>query len=258
MYETIKYEENNSIATVTISRPKQMNALNSQVLDELYEVFVKIREDDDIRAVIMTGEGRAFVAGADITQMAELGAVEGRDFARRGHLVMNLIENVEKPVIAAVNGFALGGGCELAMACDIRIASTKAKFGQPEVGLGIIPGFGGNLRLPRLVGRGMAKYLIFSGDVIDAEEAARIRLVEKVVEPEQLMDEAIRVANMIIDKAPIAIRLAKDVTNNGYDTDLKSGSAYEVNAFGVLFGSEDMREGTKAFLEKRSPQWKNK
>lgn len=258
MYETIKYEENNSIATVTISRPKQMNALNSQVLDELYEVFVKIREDDDIRAVIMTGEGRAFVAGADITQMAELDAVEGRDFARRGHLVMNLIENVEKPVIAAVNGFALGGGCELAMACDIRIASTKAKFGQPEVGLGIIPGFGGNLRLPRLVGRGMAKYLIFSGDVIDAEEAARIRLVEKVVEPEQLMDEAIRVANMIIDKAPIAIRLAKDVTNNGYDTDLKSGSAYEVNAFGVLFGSEDMREGTKAFLEKRSPQWKNK
>ena len=258
MYETIKYEENNSIATVTISRPKQMNALNSQVLDELYEVFVKIREDDDIRAVIMTGEGRAFVAGADITQMAELDAVEGRDFARRGHLVMNLIENVEKPVIAAVNGFALGGGCELAMACDIRIASTKAKFGQPEVGLGIIPGFGGNLRLPRLVGRGMAKYLIFSGDVIDAEEAARIRLVEKVVEPEQLMDEAIKVANMIIDKAPIAIRLAKDVTNNGYDTDLKSGSAYEVNAFGVLFGSEDMREGTKAFLEKRSPQWKNK
>lgn len=258
MYETIKYEENNSIATVTISRPKQMNALNSQVLDELYEVFVKIREDDDIRAVIMTGEGRAFVAGADIAQMAELDAVEGRDFARRGHLVMNLIENVEKPVIAAVNGFALGGGCELAMACDIRIASTKAKFGQPEVGLGIIPGFGGNLRLPRLVGRGMAKYLIFSGDVIDAEEAARIRLVEKVVEPEQLMDEAIRVANMIIDKAPIAIRLAKDVTNNGYDTDLKSGSAYEVNAFGVLFGSEDMREGTKAFLEKRSPQWKNK
>ncbi len=258
MYETIKYEENNSIATVTISRPKQMNALNSQVLDELYEVFVKIREDDDIRAVIMTGEGRAFVAGADIAQMAELDAVEGRDFARRGHLVMNLIENVEKPVIAAVNGFALGGGCELAMACDIRIASTKAKFGQPEVGLGIIPGFGGNLRLPRLVGRGMAKYLIFSGDVIDAEEAARIRLVEKVVEPEQLMDEAIKVANMIIDKAPIAIRLAKDVTNNGYDTDLKSGSAYEVNAFGVLFGSEDMREGTKAFLEKRSPQWKNK
>ncbi|MDD4199958.1 MAG: enoyl-CoA hydratase-related protein, partial [Eubacteriales bacterium] len=165
MYETLKYEVRDNIAFVTVNRPQAMNALNSQVLDELYCAFYEICKDDSVLAVILTGEGKAFVAGADIAEMSELGTVDARVFAHKGHNVMNFIENLNKPVIAAVNGFALGGGCELSMACDIRLASVKAKFGQPEVGLGLIPGFGGNLRLPRLVGKGMAKYLIFSADM---------------------------------------------------------------------------------------------
>ena len=171
---------------------------------------------------------------------------------------MNFIENIEKPVIAAVNGFALGGGCELAMACDFRIASAKAKFGQPEVGLGLIPGFGGNLRLPRLVGKGMAKYLIMSAEMIGADEALRIGLVEKVVEPEALLETCEAIAKTICSKAPIAVAVAKNVINNGSNVDMKSASAYEVNSFGITFASEDMREGTSAFLEKRKPEFKNK
>ena len=169
MYENIKYESRDNIAYVTVNRPKAMNALNMDVLNELYDVFTAIEADADIRAVILTGEGRAFVAGADIAQMNQLNALEGRQMMIMGHKVMNLIEAIEKPVIAAVNGFALGGGCELSMACDIRIASEKAKFGQPEVGLGIIPGFGGTQRLPRLVGKGMAKYLIMTAEMIKSE-----------------------------------------------------------------------------------------
>lgn len=257
-YETIKYETRDSIAIVTVNRPKAMNALNSQVLDELYDAFQKIGADENIRAAILTGEGKAFVAGADIAEMAKLNSVEGRAFGEKGHRTMNGIENVEKPVIAAVNGFALGGGCELAMACDIRIASEKAKFGQPEVNLGLIPGFGGNLRLPRLVGKGMAKYMILSAEMIGAEEALRIGLVEKVTAPEELMDEALKVAETIASKAPIAVSLAKSVINNGYDVDMKSASAYEINSFGIPFSSEDMKEGTSAFLEKRKAEWKNR
>ena len=258
MYETIKYEVNEGIATVTVNRPKAMNALNSQVLDELYDVFTQIGADADIKAVILTGEGKAFVAGADIAERSKLNAVEARAFAKKGHGVMNLIETVEKPTIAAINGFALGGGCELSMACDIRIASAKAKFGQPEVGLGLIPGFGGNLRLPRLVGKGNAKYLIYSADMIDAEEAYRIGLVQKVAEPEELLAEAEKMARKIAAQAPIAVAVAKDVINNGYDVDMKSGSNYEVNAFSLIFDSEDMKEGTAAFLEKRKAEFKNK
>lgn len=258
MYETIKFEVNEGIATVTVNRPKAMNALNSQVLDELRMAFHEVVQNDEIRAVILTGEGKAFVAGADIAEMNKLNAVEARAFAKKGHGVMNMIENIEKPVIAAVNGFALGGGCELCMACDIRIASTKAKFGQPEVGLGLIPGFGGNLRLPRLVGKGNAKYLIYSADMIDAAEAYRIGLVQKVAEPEELIAEAEKIAAKIAAQAPIAVSVAKDVINNGYDIDMKSGSKYEVNAFSLIFDSEDMKEGTTAFLEKRKATWKNK
>ena len=258
MYETIKFEIKDSIAYVTINRPKAMNALNSQVLDELYEVYGEIYQNPDIRAVIMTGEGKAFVAGADIAEMSKFNAVGARDFAKKGHKVMNRIETIEKPVIAAINGFALGGGCELAMSCDIRIASTKAKCGQPEVGLGLRPGFGGNLRLSRLVGKGNAKWMIFSGEMIDAEAAYRIGLVQKVVEPEELMAEAEAIAAKIAKQAPIAVAVAMDVVNNGHDVDLKSGSAYEVNAFSLIFDSEDMKEGTSAFLEKRPPVWKNK
>ena len=171
---------------------------------------------------------------------------------------MNFIENVSKPVIAAVNGFALGGGCELSMACDIRIASAKAKFGQPEVGLGLIPGFGGTQRLSRLVGKGMAKYLIYTADVIGAEEAGRIGLVEKVVEPDELLPTCEELAKKIMSKAPIAVSIAKHAINNGYDMDMKSASELEVNSFGLSFSSEDMKEGTAAFLEKRPAEFKNK
>ena len=258
MYETIKFEIKDSIAYVTINRPKAMNALNSQVLDELFDAFTALAGNPDVKAVILTGEGKAFVAGADIAEMSKLNAVEARAFAKKGHAVMNLIENIEKPVIAAVNGFALGGGCELSMACDIRIASSKAKFGQPEVGLGLIPGFGGNLRLPRLVGKGNAKYLIYSADMIDAAEAYRIGLVQKVAEPEELIAEAEKMAGKIAAQAPITVAVAKDVVNNGYDVDMKSGSNYEVNAFSLIFDSEDMKEGTAAFLEKRKATWQNK
>ena len=258
MYETIKYEVKDSIAYVTINRPQAMNALNSQVLDELRGAFHEIAMDAEVKAVILTGEGKAFVAGADIAEMSKLSGVEARTFAKKGHGVMNFIENIEKPVIAAVNGFALGGGCELAMACDFRIASAKAKFGQPEVGLGLIPGFGGNLRLPRLVGKGMAKYLIMSAEMIGADEALRIGLVEKVVEPEALLETCEGIARTICSKAPIAVAVAKNVINNGSNVDMKSASAYEVNSFGITFASEDMREGTSAFLEKRKPEFKNK
>ncbi len=258
MYENIKFECRENIAYVTVNRPKAMNALNMDVLHELYDVFTKIEDDSDVRAVILTGEGRAFVAGADIAQMNQLNAIEGRQMMTMGHKVMNLIESIEKPVIAAVNGFALGGGCELSMACDIRIASEKAKFGQPEVGLGIIPGFGGTQRLARLVGKGMAKYLIMTAEMIPAAEAFRIGLVEKVVPAEELMTEAEKLAKTIASKAPIAIATAKTAINNGYDMDMKSASRFEIETFTAAFGSEDKAEGMAAFLEKRQPEFKNR
>ena len=257
-YETIKVERKENIEIVTVNRPKAMNALNSQVLDELRQAFHEIAMSEEVRAVILTGEGKAFVAGADIAEMSKLNAVEARAFAKKGHGVMNFIENIEKPVIAAVNGFALGGGCELAMACDIRIASEKAKFGQPEVGLGLIPGFGGTQRLSRLVGKGMAKYLIYTAEVIGAEEAGRIGLVEKVVEPDELMPTCEAIAKTIMSKAPIAVGVAKHAINNGFDMDMKSASELEVSEFGISFSSEDLKEGTSAFLEKRAPEFKNK
>lgn len=258
MYERIKYEVRDGVAYVTVNRPEALNALNKQVLTELYEVFTEIDKDDSVLVAILTGEGKAFVAGADIAEMANLNTLEARAFAEAGHLTMNTIENVSKPVIAAVNGFALGGGCELSMACDFRIASTKAKMGQPEVGLGLIPGFGGTQRLPRLVGKGMAKYLTYTAEVIGADEALRIGLVDKVVEPEELMAECERIAGVIKKKAPIAVSIAKHAINNGYDMDMKSASEFEVNAFGLSFSSEDMKEGTSAFLEKRTPKFNNR
>ena len=258
MYENIKYEVKENIGYVTINRPKAMNALNMDVLGELYDVFTKIDADKDLRAVIVTGEGKAFVAGADIAQMHELNPLEGREMMILGHKVMNLIENNTKPVIAAVNGFALGGGCELSMACDIRIASEKAKFAQPEVGLGIIPGFCGTQRLARLVGKGMSKYMILTTEMIKADEAYRIGLVQKVVAPEELMAEAERVAKLIASKAPIAVSTAKSAINNGYDMDLKSASQFEVETFTAAFSSDDKEEGMAAFLEKRPPEFKNR
>ena len=258
MYNTLKYEVNDGLAVVTVNRPKSLNALNTEVLDELYNCFEAIGKDDEVKAVILTGEGRAFVAGADISQMVSMSAIEGRDMMARGHRTMNMIESTPKAVIAAVNGFALGGGCELAMACDIRIAAETAIFGQPEVGLGIIPGFGGTIRMAKLVGKGMAKYLIMSNDKIDGKEAHRIGLVEKVVPLEELMAEAEKVARMVMAQGPIAIAQAKKAIDAEFDIDMMSAGTIEVQASGVCFATEDQTEGMTAFLEKRPAEFKNK
>ncbi|MEG0291702.1 MAG: enoyl-CoA hydratase-related protein [Anaerovoracaceae bacterium] len=258
MYNTIKYEVKDSIAYVTICRPEAMNALSNQVLDELYLVFSQFENDDTARVAILTGEGKAFVAGADIAAMNQMTAVEGRAMMMKGHKAMNLMESIEKPIIGAINGFALGGGCELAMACDIRIASEKAKFGQPEVNLGIMPGFGGTQRLPRLVGRGMGKYLIFTAEIINAEEAYRIGLVEKVAPHDELISACEALANVIISKAPIAIGCAKTAINNGYNLDVKTAGVLEVETFTGPFSSVDKTEGMTAFLEKRPATFINK
>jgi len=258
MYENLIYEKKDGIAYITVNRPKALNALNSALLDELYNVFSSVSADKEVKAVILTGEGKAFVAGADIAEMNNLTAIEGKAMMAKGHKVMNCIETLEKPVIAAVNGFALGGGCELAMACDIRIASEKAKFGQPEVNLGIIPGFGGTQRLPRLVGKGMGKYLIMTGEMIGAEEACRIGLVEKVVPEEALISAAEKTAQTIMEKAPIAIAAAKSVINTGYNLDTFTACQLEAEATAAPFASEDRKEGMTAFLEKRPAKFNNK
>ncbi|NLD18771.1 MAG: crotonase [Clostridiales bacterium] len=258
MFETLKYEVKDGIAYITISRPAAMNAINTQMLDELYTAFYYVAKDPEAKVVILTGEGKAFVAGADIDQMNSIGPVEGRAMIAKGHNVMNFMESIEKPIIAAINGFALGGGCELSMACDIRIASEKAKFGQPEVGLGITPGFGGTQRLSRLVGTGMAKYLILTAQIIKADEAVRIGLVEKVTSPEELMSTCEAIANTIISKSPLAVGIAKTAINKGFNLDMSTASALEVEAFSSAFSSEDKTEGMTAFLEKRTPEFKNK
>ena len=258
MFETIKYEVKDNIAYVTVNRPEALNALNPQVLDELYECFTLFENNPDTAVAILTGEGRAFVAGADIVAMSTMSTMEGRNIGIKGHKLMNYMESIEKPIIAAVNGFALGGGCELAMACDIRIASTKATFGQPEVGLGIIPGFGGTQRLPRLVGRGMAKYMIYTGDPIKADEAYRIGLVEKVVKPDELISTSEEIANKIASKAQLAIGLAKTAINDGFNLDMKIASKLEIESFGELFSTEDQKEGMAAFLNKKAAVFKKK
>lgn len=258
MYENLIYEVKDGIAYVTVNRPKALNALSNQVLDELYAAFTAVNEDPEVHIAILTGEGKAFVAGADISEMVNLTTLEGRAMMIKGQNVMNLIEGIDKPVIGAINGFALGGGCELAMACDMRIASEKAKFGQPEVNLGIIPGFGGTQRLPRLVGKGMGKYLIMTAEMIDAQEAYRIGLVEKVVPSEELIGTAEKVAKLIMSKAPIAIRAAKLAVNHGISLDVKTGVAFEGEALVAPFSSEDRDEGMKAFLEKRPAKFNNK
>lgn len=258
MFENLKYEIKNGIAYITVNRPDSLNALSSEVLYELQEAFERMDNDPEVGSAILTGEGRAFVAGADISQMVDLTGLEGQEMMKQGARVMNYIENVSKPVIAAVNGFALGGGCELAMACDIRIASEKAQFGQPEVNLGIIPGFGGTQRLPRLVGKGMGKYMIMTADYIKAYEALRIGLVEKVVPHEELISTCEEIALKIMSKAPIAIKAAKVAINNGIMLDVATGVAMEGEACGAPFCSEDRKEGMKAFLEKRKAEFSGK
>ena len=257
-YNNVLYRVEDNIAFITINRPKSLNALNTETLRELDRAVSQAGAADEVKAIIITGEGRAFVAGADISQMRDLTVQEGRSMTILGQEVFTRIENLDKPVIAAVNGFALGGGCELAMACDIRVASDKAKFGQPEVNLGIIPGYGGTQRLPRLVGKGAAKYLIFTGEMIPAEEAFRIGLADKVVPAEELMSSAVSIAKVIMSKAPISIKMAKHAINNGLNVDLKSGIAYEAEAYTTTFSTEDRIEGMSAFLEKRPAGFKNK
>ena len=257
-YTTLLYKQKGRIGIVKVNRPDALNALNSVVLEELSDIFGKLETDDSVGIVILTGEGRAFVAGADIAAMKEMTALEGREFMIKGQAVMQKIETLTKPVIAAVNGFALGGGCELAMACDFRFASEKAKFGQPEVNLGIIPGFGGTQRLPRLVGKGMAKMLIFSAELIGAEEAKAIGLCEKVFPAEELLAETEKFAELILSKAPIAVRLAKVAVNNGMNVDLPTGINFEAEATVAPLVSDDRIEGMGAFLEKREAVFANK
>ena len=251
-FNSLLLEIADGVAVVTINRPAALNALNREVLDELAAAFSELESSEDVACVILTGSGsKAFVAGADIAEMQALDAVSAEHFAQLGHALLNSIENFPKPVIAAVNGFALGGGCELAMACDIRIAAENARFGQPEVNLGVIPGFGGTLRLARLVGKGRAKELIFTGDMIDAQEAYRIGLANKVVAAEELLAKARSMATKIASKGPVAVRFAKEAIDNGLEMDLDRAGRLEAGLFGLCFATADQKEGMQAFLNKR-------
>ena len=254
-YQFLKVEHNEGVTVLKISAPKSLNALNSTVLRELDDCVSHL---EGTRVLIITGDGeKSFVAGADISEMAHLNEEQGHEFGRLGAQVFRKIELLPFPVIAAVNGFALGGGCELAMACDIRIASVKAKFGQPEVGLGIIPGFSGTYRLPKLIGQGYAKEMIYTGKVIRADEALRIGLVNATYEPEQLMPAALEMAQKMLSNAPIAIGLAKQSINEGYDLDADAAIALENNLFGRCFATADQKEGMDAFLNKRKASFTN-
>ena len=256
-YNFLIIERNDGVTVMKISAPKSLNALNSTILKEIDDFVGHL--DDTTRVLIITGDGeKSFVAGADISEMAHLNEPEGFEFGRLGAQVFRRIETLPIPVIAAVNGFALGGGCELAMSCDIRIASNKAKFGQPEVGLGIIPGFSGTYRLPKLIGQGYAKEMIYTGKVIRADEALRVGLVNAVYEPEELMDKAMEMAQMMLKNAPVAIGLAKQSINEGYDLDADGAIGLENKLFGKCFATEDQKEGMDAFLNKRKATFKGK
>jgi enoyl-CoA hydratase len=257
--ENIRYELRPPIAVVTLDRPKVLNALNHQSMTELEQVFLDIRQNADVRAVLLTGAGeKAFVAGADITELGPLSALEGEQAALRGQRIFGLIENCGKPVIACINGFALGGGCELALACTLRIASSNARMGQPEVKIGIIPGYGGTQRLPRLIGKGAALKMILTGEAISAADALRIGLVDEVVEPDQLLARAEQIAQTIAAMAPLAVRDSIRAVNAGYDLPLASGLELEASLFGLACSTSDKAEGTRAFLEKRAPNWSGK
>ena len=247
----VTLEKKGPVGIVTMNRPEALNALDRQVLEDLNAVLNQVEADPEILVAVVTGAGRSFVAGADIGQMSKFTAVEGKAFGAYGNGIFLKLENLSKPTIAAVNGFALGGGCELSMACDIRIASEKAKFGQPEVGLGITPGFGGTQRLPRRIGTAKAKELIFSGKVIDAAEAKAIGLVNEVYPLEQLMDAAVAMAKSFAVNAPIAVKYSKACIDRGMQMDIDDGIALENELFAMCFATEDQKEGMGAFLEKR-------
>ncbi len=257
--QNIKTETKNQIAYVTINRPDKLNTLNMATMEELRTVFTAIRDDAGVRVVILTGEGqKAFVAGADINELARHNVVEAKAYTHKGQSVLDLIENLGKPVIAAINGFALGGGCELAMACTMRIASDNAKLGQPEVKLGIMAGYGGTQRLPRLVGRGVAMQILLTADTVTAQEAHRIGLVNEVVPQAELMGRAEAIAQKIIANAPLAVQYTMEAVNHGMEMTLPDGLFLEATLFGVCCATEDKAEGTTAFLEKRAAQFKGK
>ena len=255
-FENLLIERDEAVAVVTFNRPKVLNALNTQTLTDLSNAIAAFKADAGVRAIILTGSGeKSFVAGADINELAVQTPVEGKEHARRGQQIFDAIENLGKPVIAAINGFALGGGCELAMACTIRMAADTARFGQPEINLGIIPGYAGSQRLPRLVGKGIALEIMLTGDMVSAQRAYEIGLVNRVVPAAELMAEAKKLAHTLASKAPIAIRYIIEAVNQGLDAPFPVAEFLETSLFGTIASSADMKEGTKAFLEKRKAVW---
>jgi enoyl-CoA hydratase len=257
--ENLLYEKKGAIAYVTLNRPKVLNALNQRTWEDLRAAFEDARDDAQVRGVILTGAGdKAFIAGADISELAHVTAVEAEESSSYGQEVLNLVENLGKPVIAAVNGFALGGGCETAMACTIRVASENAKFGQPEVKLGLIPGGGGTQRLPRLIGKGRALQIILSGEMISAQEAFRIGLVNELVPAAELITRAEAILKRIFSNAPVAVKYSLEAVNKGMETSQAEGLSLEASLFGLCAGTEDKKEGTQAFLQKRPPQFQGR
>lgn len=258
-FENLLIERDDAVAILTFNRPKVLNALNTQTLAELSQALDSFKADAGVRAVILTGAGeKSFIAGADINELAVQTPIEGKEHARRGQQIFDAIENLGKPVIAAVNGFALGGGCELAMACTVRLAAETARFGQPEINLGIIPGYAGSQRLPRLVGKGIAFEILLTGDMISAQRAYEIGLVNRVVPAGELMAEAKKLAQTFASKAPIATRYIIEAVNQGLDAPFTVGEYVETALFGAISSSSDMKEGTTAFLEKRKAVWQGK
>ena len=258
-FENIVLEKRNAIAYVTVNRPKVLNALNMATMEELRRAFHAIKQDSEVRVVILTGAGeKAFIAGADIGELAKNDAVAAKAYTHQGQSVLNLMENCGKPVIACINGFALGGGCEIAMACTMRLASETAKFGQPEVKLGIIPGYGGTQRLPRLVGKGLAMQLVLAGEMITAQEAHRIGLVNEVLPAAELLPRAEAIAQKIIANAPLAVQWAMEAVHKGMEMPLAEGLFLEATLFGLCCATEDKKEGTTTFLEKRAAKFKGK
>ena len=256
-YQTIIFEKQGSVAVIRFNRPKALNAINPDVLSEMSDALDKIESDSSVKVLVLTGEGeKAFIAGADISHMVNFSPLEARQFSIKGHELGVRLENLPIPVIACVNGFALGGGTEMALACDFIYASENAKFGQPEINLGIIPGFGGTQRLPRLVGKGAAKELCMTGVMISAHEAKEMGLVNKVFPPDKLWEETLKTADLIASKGRVSVRALKQCIDGGFDTDLRRGCRMEADAFGLCMASPDGKEGMSAFLEKRKPEFK--
>jgi enoyl-CoA hydratase len=256
-YENILFEVQDGVGVLTFNRPKALNALNPKTLEEVSEVIDRVEQDENVRVLVLTGAGdKAFVAGADITEFPKMNPLQARTFAETGQGVFFKLEHLPKPVIACVNGFALGGGCEIAMSCDFIYTSDKARFGQPEVNLGLIPGFGGTQRLARMIGAAKAKELCMTGEMIDAQQAKELGLVAKVFPAEQLVEETMKAAKLLATRAQGVLRSIKQVINRGLDVDLKSACALEAETFGLCFASQDAKEGVTAFLEKRKPEFK--